>query len=579
MAVYPSGLTTKVVTGSVDPGTSVRFRIPKWLVGPVDDMVYAPRDLVPVVDASGAFTIALPATDDPEWTPFQYRVYLKDSGGLSTEGAMDVPLVASSYNLADLLILEQPEASTLVDYLDVSDIGSRVAGLVDGAVPSAQLPATTNLPNTGPSLLVRRLRTGLLPCSMLLLGDSTGNETTEWFYGLTSYLAGHFPDYRTTYRLWNDTTQGYDAPVTVGVGAGVDRYATIVASSSQNLQCPDSAATSPTGDMSVRCRIRLTDWTPSSTTDIAGKIGSAGNRTWWLSVTTSGAVQFNWSTDGTATGNKTSSVSAPFADGVTGWIRADFATASGNVTFYTAPDATSPTWTQLGTVQTGAGVTALFDSTSTTQFVGRTGGTWTATGGRAYAMQVYNGTALVIDLDMGVLPGQATTLTDYTGNVWTVAGAPAITGDLTFAVFNASVAGTNISYANDSTRFPKLTTYPADVSFVSYGHNEGTGVTYSGYPTLIAALLAKWTTTGIVPVLQNPELSPNTQAHIDSHAQRMDVVAALAMAGRWPVVDVYRAISDDPRGVAALTLDGTHPNALGTEVWLAAAEALFPALV
>lgn len=497
-----------------------------------------------------------------------------------------VPIVGSRLLIRDNTQVLFPEDTAVIyGKLPNGDVVSFTAdtryllsynNLADTDVYASRKNIGLNPQLTGPGALIRRLKTGLLPCSILLLGDSTGNETTEWFYQLCSYLAAQFPAYRTTYRLWNDTTQAYDAPTTLGAGSGVDRYATITASSSQNLQCPDSAATSPTGDMSVRCRIRLSDWTPSSTTDIAGKIGSAGNRSWWFSITTSGFVQFNYSTDGTATANKTSSVATGFADGATGWIRADFATATGNVTFYTAPDSADPAWTQLGTTQTGSGATPIFDSTSTTQFVGRTGGTWTATGGRAYAMQVYSGTALVIDMNLGTAPNGATTFYDHTGNVWTIAGAPALTGDIELAAFNASVAGQNVSYANDGTRFPKLTPYPADVSMISYGHNEGTGLTYAGYSTLTTALLAKWSTTGIVPVLQNPETTDGqTQAHIDAHAIRMDVVASLASVNQWPVVDVYRAMIDDGRALSELIDDGTHPSAEGEALWFAETKLLF----
>ncbi|MGK5677569.1 SGNH/GDSL hydrolase family protein [Actinoplanes sp. URMC 104] len=45
--------------------------------------------------------------------------------------------------------------------------------------------------------------------TITLLGDSTGNESTEWFYRLSVWLAATWPTYRTEYRLFNATTQAY----------------------------------------------------------------------------------------------------------------------------------------------------------------------------------------------------------------------------------------------------------------------------------------------------------------------------------------------------------------------------------
>lgn len=52
------------------------------------------------------------------------------------------------------------------------------------------------------------------PLTLTVLSDSTGNNTSDWFYRfVNTKLAPAFTDYYITYRLWNDGTQGYDAPV------------------------------------------------------------------------------------------------------------------------------------------------------------------------------------------------------------------------------------------------------------------------------------------------------------------------------------------------------------------------------
>lgn len=128
MAVFPQGLTLRTVTGSVDPGTEVLFRIPITIVGPTDDLIYSKRDIRPNVDGLGDFSVDLPVTDDPQWTAFQYFVRMQ-LGNHITKGAMNVPTSAGSYDMSDLFISGQAPVIPAVDYLDSTDIGSRVAGL------------------------------------------------------------------------------------------------------------------------------------------------------------------------------------------------------------------------------------------------------------------------------------------------------------------------------------------------------------------------------------------------------------------------------------------------------------------
>ena len=68
--------------------------------------------------------------------------------------------------------------------------------------------------------LMALLATQSRDASMLLVGDSTGNETTEWFYRLVQALASKYPKWTVTYQLWNDTSGAYDAASTIQTGTG-----------------------------------------------------------------------------------------------------------------------------------------------------------------------------------------------------------------------------------------------------------------------------------------------------------------------------------------------------------------------
>jgi hypothetical protein len=89
---------------------------------------------------------------------------------------------------------------------------SATASSSDGTiVPTASLYVE-------PSALLQQLDSGE-SAVITLLGDSTGNESTEWFYSLSVWLAGRNPAHRTTYRLWSDLQQAYDPATVLGAGA------------------------------------------------------------------------------------------------------------------------------------------------------------------------------------------------------------------------------------------------------------------------------------------------------------------------------------------------------------------------
>jgi len=132
---------------------------------------------------------------------------------------------------------------------------------------------------------------------------------------------------------------------------------------------PDSAALDITGDIDIKVKVAMTDWTPAAQAFILAKYNTTGNqRSWYLSVDTGGTVSLANSSDGTAGAlvSGTSTVATGFTDGATKWIRATLDVNNGAsqrvYKFYTSDDGT--TWTQLGTTVTTAGATSIFNSTT-----------------------------------------------------------------------------------------------------------------------------------------------------------------------------------------------------------------------
>lgn len=55
---------------------------------------------------------------------------------------------------------------------------------------------------------------------ILVIGDSTGNDTTEWVYLFGAWLGTQYPTHSVSYRPWNDGTNVYDAAVAISTGSG-----------------------------------------------------------------------------------------------------------------------------------------------------------------------------------------------------------------------------------------------------------------------------------------------------------------------------------------------------------------------
>ena len=171
------------------------------------------------------------------------------------------------------------------------------------------------------------------------------------------------------------------------------------------LSTPDSAAVSVTGDIDIRCRVALTDYTAASEGALVTKFGAAGQRSFRFFVDTAGRLNFNMSTDGTANTGLQWQAGPTFVDGTTYWVRTT-RTAAGTLRFFYAADQpTMPTsWTEAGLSQTLSAGQNLFDSTSPVEIGSMTLGTAHLANGVFKRAQIRNnvlddGTGVVFDTD------------------------------------------------------------------------------------------------------------------------------------------------------------------------------------
>lgn len=209
----------------------------------------------------------------------------------------------------------------------------------------------------------------------------------------------------------------------VAFGYSGEDYLRVTGTSGDYASTPDAASLDITGDIDLRVKVALDDWTPAAESTLIAKYAATGNqRSYALAVTAAGALIFRWSEDGTAEKSETSSASVSATNGAVTWVRAtldvDVGGTDAEVKFYTSSDGS--TWTQLGTTQANGATTSIFASTAVLELGAQTGGTVNRAAGKIFEAQVLSGIG-----GTSVAHPVATTsgITDATPLTWTVQGS------------------------------------------------------------------------------------------------------------------------------------------------------------
>ncbi|MFJ3173798.1 hypothetical protein ACIPJK_23865 [Streptomyces roseus] len=192
---------------------------------------------------------------------------------------------------------------------------------------------------------------------------------------------------------------------------------------------PDVAALDIVGDIDVRADLTPSQWggtTASDGWEVMGKWGIIGQQSWFVRMQDDGRIVFSWSTNGVTGTSVTSNQEVPFAPGERGAIRVTLDVDNGasgwTVTYYTASTIAGP-WTQLGAVDTGFGVTSIFNSTADLQ-VGDIGALDHEQIAREYhAIEVRSGIAgtVVANPVFTALTSGTTSWSDAAGRSWSAA--------------------------------------------------------------------------------------------------------------------------------------------------------------
>lgn len=101
------------------------------------------------------------------------------------------------------------------DTITSADVSGLQAAL-DAKLDDTQLPSMPALAHW--QKLLSKLDNAIEDASVVLVGDSTGDATTEWYYLLGAAMAALYPAWTFKHAAW--LTTSYDAPTTIATGSG-----------------------------------------------------------------------------------------------------------------------------------------------------------------------------------------------------------------------------------------------------------------------------------------------------------------------------------------------------------------------
>jgi len=223
------------------------------------------------------------------------------------------------------------------------------------------------------------------------------------------------------------------------------------------MTTPDATALDITGNIDLRAKIALDDWTPSAVGAIFAKWTNVANLSYYFSVETNGTLGLFYTTDGTAgTANfKYSTVATGLADGATKWVRVTRSSSTGNIIFYLSDDGS--TWTQLGATVTST-ASSIFSGTSQLGIMIGSSGAAENLVGKIYNAQIFaslDGTDKRLDVDLTTNVTSATydQFTATTGQLMTIVGQNTLTNGGAAGSLLPTTVGSSLAADSNDPKF------------------------------------------------------------------------------------------------------------------------------
>jgi hypothetical protein len=356
-----------------------------------------------------------------------------------------------------------------------------------------------------------------------------------------------------------DLYMGTQASQPIYLGWSGTNYGYLNGVTGNGFSTPDSAALGITGDIDLRVKVAMDDWTPASNSMLISKRTSDDEWTFYLQ--TDGKLNINWWNSVAANSEVISTAATGFTDRTTHWVRVTLDVDNGaggyTVNFYGSDDGI--TWTAVGDpIVTGAGTTDVKNSTSDI-IVGAQTTFATVAAGAFYQAQIYDGIdgTLVADFNASDYPSSGGS-TFFDG-----ASTPALVLDGTSGTYASTPDSAAVSITGDIDVRAELAladwTPTGGCSFVSKGSGPGLR---GWYLNLTAGGLLNW------------EWSADGTTTISKNSTATTGVTDLS--GKW-----VRVTHDVDNGAAGndvkfyLSDDGVSWTQLGTTVTTAATTSHF----
>jgi len=152
----------------------------------------------------------------------------------------------------------------------------------------------------------------------------------------------------------------------------------------------------------------------------------------------------------------------------------------------------------------------------------------------------------------------------------TVYDAPTLiatgTGAQSITVYNGAISGSHTISPLGGRWAAMVAGVPApDLTFINYGHNEGTLATgwRADMLALTESLTEEHPSTGVVLILQNPATTDTKQA------ERQSVYSQIAANKGYGTINIWQAFVDyGPTWTTDLMEDTVHPNSAGSILWM-----------
>jgi hypothetical protein len=348
----------------------------------------------------------------------------------------------------------------------------------------------------------------------------------------------------------------------------------------------DSVALSITGDIDIKVKMAMNDWTPAGAQAPLGKWTGTTGRSYQLFVNTDGTINLQTNPTGGAatTLTATSTVAPTVSNGDTLWVRATMDVddgASQRVNkFYTSTDGTS--WTQLGTTITTAGATSISDSSS-----GLTVGSETPTARffvgtifRTIIQSAYdtadNTSSLAYDANFETAPADAFSFTESSANSATVTIFS--TRAFSFGLPNCSFFGSSTATiaANIDQSYPFQVTSPISVSRLGFEVTSAPASNSSLYVALYSATndlqptgspIVSWATITLTTGVTGRYLVDITPTTLQSGVYILAVNPSVAFTARTFQTSIQMAVTSGANVNNKLTRSRTAGTFSTAESW------------